>query len=630
MKRLKSLILVVLVLLVVCGCEPTVDELIEQLKRGYISKEEAVDALVRIGTPVVESLIGALRDKDWRVREAAAWALGKIGDERAVEPLIATLRDKDSDVRKAAASALEKINPNWHTTEEAKRQVSEFIAALRDENSYVREAAASALEKINPNWHTTEEAKKQVSEFIAALRDEDENVRKAAADALVKIGTPAVEPLIAALRDEDWRVREVAASALGKIGDERAVKPLIIALGDKDEAASKFGLFFEDIPQTAVFFEVKDWRVRAAAASALGKIGDKRAVEPLIAALRDEYRCVREAAACALEKINPNWHTTEEAKRQVPKFITALGDRDSNVRKGAASALVMIGISAVEPLITALRDKDSYVREAAACALEKINPNWHTTEEAKRQVPEFIAALRDKDSYVREAAACALEKINPNWHTTEEAKRQVPEFIAALRDKDWRVREAAASALGKIGDKKAIPALVLHLRDWYAGGEVADALDGLGWQPTTDEEKVHYLVAKRKVNELKHIWNITKRVLLKDIESNSNDYRVIENAVHALLSIEKREIIQELINILNRKGTKEMAEVYLNYPWPSKDKRKIFLERIGNIPKSPDPELFKAAEFWAKWHGYRLQYEINRSLGEERWKLFQKSLNSQF
>jgi hypothetical protein len=171
------------------------------------------------------------------------------------------------------------------------------------------------------------------------------------------------------------------------------------------------------------------------------------------------------------------------------------------------------------------------------------------------------------------------------------------------------------------------------LRDWYAGNEVADALDKLGWQPTTDDEKVHYLVAKmkvdeyvkkeyfllrgrkgkgievgkeghfslskKKVDELKQIWNITKRVLLKDIESNSNDYRVIENAVHALLSIEKREIIQELINILNRKGTKEMAEVYLNCGCP---------------------ELFKTAKSWAFWHGYEIyvsEFAFTFGIGEE-------------
>jgi HEAT repeat protein len=43
------------------------------------------------------------------MREAAAGALGQIGDARAVEPLIAVLKDSREHVRMAAADALDKI-----------------------------------------------------------------------------------------------------------------------------------------------------------------------------------------------------------------------------------------------------------------------------------------------------------------------------------------------------------------------------------------------------------------------------------------------------------------------------------------------------------------------------------------
>jgi HEAT repeat protein len=49
----------------------------------------------------------------------------------------------------------------------------------------------------------------------------------------------------------------------------------------------------------------KDSHVRWRAAGALGKIGDSRAVEPLIAALKDENSRVRQYAAEALRKIGP-------------------------------------------------------------------------------------------------------------------------------------------------------------------------------------------------------------------------------------------------------------------------------------------------------------------------------------
>ena len=86
-----------------------------------------------------------------------------------------------------------------------------------------------------------------------------------------------VEGLIKALGYEKKRfVRVEAAKALGKIGDSRAVGPLISALSNND------------------------YYVRWEAAKALGKIGDSRAVGPLISALSDSARIVREEAAVSL------------------------------------------------------------------------------------------------------------------------------------------------------------------------------------------------------------------------------------------------------------------------------------------------------------------------------------------
>jgi len=71
----------------------------------------------------------------------------------------------------------------------------------------------------------------------------------------------------------DWKVRRAAAGALGELGDQRTVNPLVKALGDCDVI------------------------VRSIAAEALGKLGDARAVEPLIKALGDRDVTVSSAAA---------------------------------------------------------------------------------------------------------------------------------------------------------------------------------------------------------------------------------------------------------------------------------------------------------------------------------------------
>jgi len=76
----------------------------------------------------VEPLIAALKDAEWRVREAAAEALGKIGDPRAVEPLIDALQDKEWFVQRTAAEALISIYRRGGLEDKTKTK----ILALRD------------------------------------------------------------------------------------------------------------------------------------------------------------------------------------------------------------------------------------------------------------------------------------------------------------------------------------------------------------------------------------------------------------------------------------------------------------------------------------------------------------------
>ncbi|MEO0247749.1 MAG: HEAT repeat domain-containing protein [candidate division WOR-3 bacterium] len=72
-----------------------VDPLIATFKHyldSYV-RNTAIKALIEIGTPAVEPPIAALRDSDKNVRERAAYALGEIGDVRAVKPLVDALKE---------------------------------------------------------------------------------------------------------------------------------------------------------------------------------------------------------------------------------------------------------------------------------------------------------------------------------------------------------------------------------------------------------------------------------------------------------------------------------------------------------------------------------------------------------
>jgi HEAT repeat protein len=116
--------------------------------------------------------------------------------------------------------------------------------------------------------------------------------------------------LIEALNyEKDHNVRLAAASALGKIGDDQAVEPLIDALDDRREvkevAILSLGKIGDPVAGDSLvdMLEDKNWEVRSSAAKALGQIGDPHSVEPLIKVLGDRSETIRWVASNALTSI---------------------------------------------------------------------------------------------------------------------------------------------------------------------------------------------------------------------------------------------------------------------------------------------------------------------------------------
>ena len=81
--------------------------------------------------------------EDWTMREAAAVALGRIG-EPAVPALVDALRSHDPEMRLQAADTLARIGPG------ASQAVPSLTELLEDEDIRVRKAAARALGQIGP------------------------------------------------------------------------------------------------------------------------------------------------------------------------------------------------------------------------------------------------------------------------------------------------------------------------------------------------------------------------------------------------------------------------------------------------------------------------------------------------
>ncbi|MBL7220743.1 MAG: HEAT repeat domain-containing protein [Phycisphaerae bacterium] len=169
--------------------------------------------------------------------------------------------------------------------------------------------------------------------------------------------------------------RRDAAKALGELGDKQAVEPLMALLAREDDSS-----------------------VQAAVAGALGKLGDKRAIEPLTTLLGGSSKCmVRAQAAKALEKFGDK----QAVESEFPRTLAVLTSEKaySSDRGEAAEALGTLGDKrAVEPLLDLLGNAEisDYLCGKVVEALGHLGDT-----RAVEPLLGLLANAKEADSYPR-------------------------------------------------------------------------------------------------------------------------------------------------------------------------------------------------------------------------------------
>jgi len=474
--------------------EDSVSSYIEQLNYMEASaRAYAAYALGEIGSgQAVESLVPLLSDQDKYVRAIVVEALGKIGGAQASEALVTALQDEERTVRLKAANALEKID----STEQYKLDI--YVKDLNASDASIREKAAKKLAELAP-----EKAKEyRITRYINDLKDPDVQVRASAASLLGDIGDAStVQPLISALNDNEALVRKNAVTSLGqiyiKLKDATAIKPaietLVSLLQDESEMVSQAAATtLTELGEPAVealssSLQSDNSELRAIALEILGKIKPENKQEykltRYINDLKDQKVYVRANAADALGSIY-----NEQA---VIPLIEALKDVDKTVRQNATNSLIKIGEPAISQLIIVMKEQEPAVKLHAAIALKEIglrlkdnsllNPAKDVIVEAfintdspihsiAQQILKQIGAyavdaltplLNEKDDTKRAMAAAMLAEIEPQKATYYQTTR----YINDLDSSDASVRATAATNLGLLGKTKAVGKLVALLSD---------------------------------------------------------------------------------------------------------------------------------------------------------------------
>ena len=314
-----------------------------------------------------------------------------------------------------------------------------------------------------------------------------------------------VKGLIKALEYKNVDVRIKAVEALGEIKDERAVEPLIMQLAshldglDGKAAEALFKYKDRAIEPLIQFLNVDYQDIRKAkVALILGRIKSKKAVGPLIQALKDDDPIVRKKTAEALGRIG--------SERAVKPLIQALKNDEAGVRKNAAKALGEIkNDKAIKPLIKQLILCSDGVDESAAEALVKYGG---------RAVDHLIKALKDKDSHIRGWVVIILDKIG--WHPKDDIEKAW--YLAAREEWDELI---------KLKDESIEPLLqVLKNDNPSIRMKAAEALDKIGWHPKDDVDRSWYFMVKEEWSKLVEIKEPSIEPLLQALKDNQSSVRM--------------------------------------------------------------------------------------------------------
>ena len=453
---------------------------------GDIIMDRLAGADTGMAVPV---LLKAAKSRDKGIRQGAVRALGSYPSPAVTRLLLAALDDREKDVRMAACEALAEVkDPSV---------IPEVVRRLKDPKDF-----DSWYHLLGILGATGPAAADALLELLAATEEPDK--RRSILWELAQTRSPAaVDPLLAALKghDDSW----LMVYDLGEMNDPRVADALIAYIRDKDAK------------------NIDD------AVATLGKLKDKRAVEPLLelAAVHKEEHVigyiiqalrsigdprVLELARPYLDDEFALWNphvlmlpdTLDEAILAIGQFgneqdlarLMELLERYvydtaglSSHRAELVQAMAVRGGDHARELIAATFKDDHHDIGPIVAAQALIDPDEARSREMLAALATLVFASPQDDRAVtfgailrqlqngRERARLEAAVRSDRWAVRSGAlvamavlgeSWAIPPALQALSDPQPRVRANAAEALGWLQAQEAVPALTKALADPYS------------------------------------------------------------------------------------------------------------------------------------------------------------------
>lgn len=418
-----------------------------------------------------------------------------------------------------------------------------------------------------------------------------------------------IDDLISQLQDPDPLVQCQVIEQLGQLKDKRAVEPLIALLSADstnttktpvqsnapvDPAAEKINKAKQvcaggnkhsgptaSTPSATLKQLIADLRTaknfieKQKAIEALGATRDSRAVEPLLALLKEQNagqthsKVIEALGEIGDPKVVPT--LLKYLSTETPRNSTAAAGRDTFAAKAAAGALAKIGDPrAAEPLYKAAVS-DPFLKHNAV--------EWMVTLGGYEGVKYLNLMAKAEDPFLKKDALKALEALGEN--------HGLDPLIALLNDADPKVRGLAAAALTEIGDSTVESA-------------VQQALAGLNPQDRktietrmaenqltqSTAEYASSMQASVKIAAIEALGQIADvkaiRPLLATLrDSNEN---VCQAAGKALAAYQSKTVIRPIEMTLNQQDKSVVKQAIRDLGWIGTD---YAVELIGSHANDP-------------------------------------------
>ncbi len=392
----------------------------------------------------VDGLIYDLRHPDNDRRKRAAMALGQSKVRRAVPELIELTEDRDASLRLAAAKALVRINDT--------RALRAHIRMTQDPKKEIQEKAIEGIIKI----YVADEKGGFISgvkKLAGAVNPLNDDYNRLLVESYVPVSQDAKDALAEMLFSPETGIRKDAAVALGILRAHSALSPIEHALSLEPNDGVKVELI-----------------------RAIYKIGDPSAGTEVIPLVRDPDKKVHDEAIFTLGRLRVRealpllkelYESGVEERKKILGFVPVSGKDD--LQKKLLEALAFIGDPSCRDLfLSAFEDSRDFYRLLAAEGLGRIGDSSDVVQVAEQY-------LRENSGKVKLGMSFALYHLGREEHLIEVVnssdKDQAYHYLLELNTSEIRglypylhivehpIRLRLLDIIGLRGDSSAVPVI---------------------------------------------------------------------------------------------------------------------------------------------------------------------------